>query len=229
VFRLIAADLLDTARVWLGATLVAAVAAATGVVVAGDVRTGGTAGLALYAISGTVVFSAVTTLVVLGSVTRLAVTLHQRSYALWLLVGLTPRHVRTVVQAQLALVALVGGTVGCAAAAPVLSPLFALCFADVPEPRHLRPTFDTPAAASMIAYVLLMVVLGGARAARRAARTPALRALREPEAPAQGMSTARWLTGAAAAAVLVSVVAGLPGKDTEHIGTPLMLIGPLTA
>ncbi|MFI7143034.1 FtsX-like permease family protein [Streptomyces massasporeus] len=234
MFRLILTDLLDTARIWLGATLVAAVAAVAGAVAASDVQTavqtGGTASLALYGISGTVIlFCAATTFVVLGTVIHLAVTLHQRSYALWQLVGLAPGHVRAVVQAQLGIIALVGGIAGCAAAAPAVGPLFRFCFADVPELRGVTPGFGPTAAGAVVIYVLLVVILGGARGARRAARTPALEALREPEAPSRTMNKTRWVTGAALAALLISVVAGLPDKEADQIASPLMLIGPLTA
>jgi putative ABC transport system permease protein len=234
VIRLILGDLIDNLRIWLGAALIAAVAAVVGAIVASDIQTatqvGGTAGLALYGISGTVIlFSAVTSVVVLGSITNLAVALHLRSYALWQLVGLGPQQVRRVVKAQLAVMALIGGAAGCAAAVPLLRPLFAFCFADVPQLRDITPAFSPVATGAVIAYVLVTVLLGGSRGARRAAQTPAIQALREPEAPTKGMSTTRWLTGAALFLILISIVVSLPGAEPEKAATSLMLIGPLTA
>ncbi|GAA2972709.1 ABC transporter permease [Streptomyces enissocaesilis] len=234
MIRLILGDLIDNLRIWLGAALIAAVAAVVGAIVASDIQTatqvGGTAGLALYGISGTVIlFSAVTSVVVLGSITNLAVALHQRSYALWQLVGLGPQQVRRVVKAQLALMALIGGAAGCAAAVPLLRPLFAFCFANVPQLRDITPAFSPVAVGAVIAYVLVTVLLGGSRGARRAAQIPAIQALREPEAPTKGMSTTRWLTGAALFLILVSIVVSLPGAEPEKAATSLMLIGPLTA
>jgi putative ABC transport system permease protein len=234
MLRLIVGDLIANGRIWLGAAVVAAVTALVGAVAASDIQTaaqiGGTAGLALYGISGTViVFSAVTTVVVLGSVTQLAIALQQRSYALWQLVGLGPDRVRVVVHAQLALMALIGGVAGCAAAVPLLAPLFSFGFADVAPLRDITPGFGPGAALATIGYVLLTVTLGGARGARRAAETPALHALREPEAVHRGMSRTRWLIGAALALTLGSVIAGLPGKNPDEAGTALLLIGPLAA
>jgi putative ABC transport system permease protein len=234
VIRLVLGDLIDNLRIWLGAALIAAVAAVVAAIVASNIQTaveiGGTAGLALYGISGTVIlFSAVTSVVVLGSVTNLAVALHQRSYALWQLVGLSPQRVRTVVQAQLALMALIGGAAGCAVAVPLLRPLFAFCFADVPQLRDVKPVFGPAAVGAVVGYVLVTVLLGGARGARRAAQTPAIQALREPEAPTRGMSTMRWFTGAALLLILISIAVSLPGADPEKAATSLMLIGPLAA
>ncbi|MGW0877061.1 hypothetical protein ACWD3Z_42365 [Streptomyces sp. NPDC002740] len=234
MYRLIIGDLIDNGRIWLGAALVAAMTALVGAVVASDIQTaaaiGGTAGLALYGISGTViVFSAVTTVVVLGSVTNLAVSLHQRSYALWQLIGLGPDRVRTVVQTQLALMGLVGGVGGCLLAIPLLTPLFSFTFADVPQLREVTPGFGPVAALAVILYVQFTVAFGGFRGASRAARTPAIQALREPGAVSRGMSKSRWLVGVALAITLGSIVFSLPGKTPDSAATSLMLVGPLTA
>ncbi|WP_030748673.1 FtsX-like permease family protein [Streptomyces sp. NRRL S-31] len=234
MLRLVLGDLIENLRIWVGAALVATVAAVVGAVVACDIQTalavGGTAGLALYGISGTVIlFAAVSTVVVLGSVTNLAVALHQRSYALWQLVGLGPDQVRTVVQVQIALMALLGAAAGSVIAIPLLRPMFAFCFADVPQLRDLTPVYSPAAAMAVIAYVLLTVLVGGTRGARRAGRTPAVQALRDPELPSRGMSAARWITSSALVLVLFSVIIGLPGKDPDEAATPLMLIGPLSA
>ncbi|MET8405465.1 hypothetical protein [Streptomyces sp900116325] len=234
MLRLVFGDLLDNLRIWLGAMLIAAVAGVVGAVVASDIQTavtvGGNAGLALYGISGTVIlFTAISTVVVLGAVTNLAVALHQRSYALWQLVGLGPGQVRAVVQAQIAVMALLGGAIGSVVAIPTLQPLFAFCFADVPELRDVTPQYGPAAAAAVVAYVLLTAVTGSMRGARRAGRTPAIQALREPDLPNRGMSPARWICAGALLLILSSVVFSLPGSVPDKAGTALILIGPLTA
>ncbi|GAA3021496.1 FtsX-like permease family protein [Streptomyces fulvorobeus] len=143
MIRLVLGYLIDNLRIWLGAALSAAVTAVVGAIAASDIQTateiGGTAGLALYGISGTVILlSALTSVVVLGSITNLAVALHQRSYALWQLVGLGPHQVRTVVQAQLAHMALIGGAAGCAVAVPLLRLLLRRCAAPAGRDAGIR-------------------------------------------------------------------------------------------
>ncbi len=232
MLRLVLGDLAQNLRIWLGAALVAAAAGLVGAIVASDIATaihvGGMAGLALYGISGTViVFSSVSTIVVLGSITNLAVTLQQRSYALWQLVGLGPGQVRTVVQAQIAVMGLLGGVTGALIAIPLLRPMFAFCFADVPALHEITPSYGFLAAAGTIVYVLATVVVGGMRGARRASRVPAIQALRDPEMPSRGMTMARWITAVALVAILGSIIISLPGSD--QASTALMLVAPLTA
>ncbi|MEV7098030.1 FtsX-like permease family protein [Amycolatopsis sp. NPDC051045] len=234
MLRLIFSDLLDNVRVWLGVLLVTAATAVVGAVVACDIETGlvtgGNVALALYGISSTmIVFSVAAALVVLGSVTALAVTLHQRAYALWQLVGLRPAHVRTVVHAQLATLAFTGGTAGCFLAAPVLRPLFRFSFATSPDFSSLRPSFGFVSAAAVVVFVVLLAVAASARGARRAAHTPVIRTLREADAPPVTMSRKRWVAAGAMVAVLVWLVSTLPGTDPGRMSAPLMLVGPLVA
>ncbi|WP_305783125.1 hypothetical protein [Symbioplanes lichenis] len=215
-------------RIWLGALLIAAVTAAPATVVAAGFRTavavGGTTALSLYAVGGTItVFVTVTALIVLGSVARLTVTLQGRSYALWQLVGIRPGLVRLVVTAQLLLVAVAGAAIGCAATVPVLGVLFRSAL-DLE-----RPLLGPVAAGSVIVFVAAVVLLGGGRSAGRAAHTPPIQTLREPELPERGMTAGRWVTAAATAAVLAAVLASLPGTADDRLGVPLMLLGPLAA
>ena len=82
----------------------------------------------MSAASVVVTFAAVTALVVLSSAADLAVSLQARSYALWQLVGIRPSLVGAVVLAQLAIVAVVGASIGCLIAAPLFRPIFDLVF-----------------------------------------------------------------------------------------------------
>ena len=234
MLRLVLADLVANARVWLGTLLVAAVTAAVGAVVAGDIATalevGGNEALALYGIGGLiVVLTAVTALIVVGAVTGLTVTLQQRAYALWQLVGIRPVLVRAVVTAQLLIVSLLGAVLGCLAAAPVLGPLFRYTFADSPDLARLQPTFGPVTAVPVILFVALVVTVGGSRSAGRAARTPPIRSLREADLPDRRMTVARWLAGVGTLGVVVAIVASLPGTGLDTMAVPLMLIGPLVA
>ena len=234
MFRLLVGDLVANARIWLGTALVAAVTAAVLAVDAALIETGaavgGDVGLALYGISGTVLLStAVAAVVVLGTVANLTVTLQQRGYALWQLVGLSTGRIRSVVSAQLLVVALLGGAVGCAVAAPALQPFYDVVFDGTPDLGGLRLRFGGVAAVSVVALVGVLVVLSGSRAAGRAGRVPVIRVLREPDPPRQRMGAARWSAAVAVLAVLVSVTSSLRSTPLDRLVTPLMLIAPLLA
>ncbi|MCO8272787.1 hypothetical protein M1L60_19515 [Actinoplanes sp. TRM 88003] len=234
MLRLIFSDLVANARIWLGALLIAAATATVGAVVASDIQTavaaGGNEALALYGISGTVaVFTLITALIVVGAVTDLTVTLQQRGYALWQLVGLRPGLVRLVVTAQLFVVSLLGGAVGCLLAVPLVQPLFRYAFSTSPELAGLTPTLTPAGAVPVVLFVAVVVTVGGFRGAGRAARTPPIQSLREVEPPDRRMTVARWLGGVATLLVVAAIVSTLPGTGLDTMAVPLMLISPLLA
>ncbi|GIF23583.1 putative ABC transport system permease protein [Actinoplanes tereljensis] len=228
MLELILGDLAGNVRVWLGALLVAAATGAVGAVVGSGFQTaiavGGDQALALYGLAGTILLlTVITALIVTGTVANLTVALQQRGYALWQLAGVAPGRVRAVVTTQLALVAVLGAAAGCVAASPALGPLWRLALSDV----DVR--FDAREAVPVIAVVVLVVTLGGARSAGRASRTPPIRSLREPELPDRSMSAGRWVTGLATLAITAAIVVSLPGRDPDRLTAPLTFVGPLTA
>lgn len=232
--RLIVSDLVANARIWLGALLIAATTAAVGTIVASDIQTaiqaGGVVALALYGLSGVIItFTVVTALIVVGSVANLTVALQQRAYALWQLIGVRPAYVRWIVTTQLASVALIGGASGCLAAAPAVGPLYRYAFAGSPDLAGVRPVFGPLAAVPVVLFVVVVVTLGGVRSAGRAARTPPIRSLREPELPDRRMNAGRWLGGSAAAVIAAGIITSLPGTDLDRLPVPLMLLAPLAA
>ncbi|WP_127507950.1 ABC transporter permease [Actinoplanes solisilvae] len=232
MLRLIVSDLTANARVWLGALLIAAAAATVGAMVASDIETalsaGGTTALALYGISGTIAaLTVITALIVVGTVTTLTVTLQQRAYALWQLIGLTPARIRLIVTTQLLAVSLLGAVLGCAAALPILQPLYAYAFTGSPDLSALHPRFTLSGALPVILFVAVVITIGGSRAAGRAAHTPPIQSLREASLPARRMTPARWLTGSLAVAIIAAITASLPGSTSPAV--PLTLIAPLTA
>jgi len=234
VLKLIFSDLLAGARVWLGTLLIAAATGAVAAVAAAEVQTaariGGNAGLALYAISGTVlVFTATTAIVVLGATTTLAVALRQRGYALWLLIGVRPAQVTGVVVAQVVLVALAGAVAGCAVVVPVLPAFFRFSFTGSSGLDGVEPSFGLVAAASSVLFVTVVVVLGGVRGALRAGAAPVLHALREPDLPRRRMTASRALTAVLLAAAVTGLVTSLPTTAPDKLSVPLMLIAPVTA
>ena len=234
MLRLIFSDLAANFRIWAGTLVVALATGAVTTVAAAEIetaaRTGGDSGLALYAISGTVLlFATLTTVIVLGSISNLAVALQQRPYALWQLVGIRPALIRLVVLTQLLIVALAGGAAGCAVTAPALPALFRFFLAGASGLDGLRPRFGVVAAGSVVAFVTVVVVVSGARAAGRASRVPALQSLREPDLPRRRMGVLRWLNALVLLAILVSVLSSLPGSAADRLATPLMIVAPLTA
>src|SRR5690348_3235017 len=192
MLRLIFSDLVANARIWLGALLIATATATVGAVVASDIQTavaaGGNEALALYGISGTVAaFTVITALIVVGAVTNLTVTLQQRGYALWQLVGLRPGLIRLVVTTQLALVSLLGGLAGCLLAVPLVQPLFRYAFSSSPELAELTAKLTPAGAVPVVLFVAVVITVGGFRGAGRAARTPPIQSLREVEPPDRRM------------------------------------------
>ncbi|GAA0490161.1 hypothetical protein Ade02nite_24320 [Paractinoplanes deccanensis] len=232
--KLVLSDLVANARVWLGTFLIAAATALVGAVVAGDIATalavGGDEALALYGISGVVAaFTIVTALIVVGSVAGLTVTLQQRGYALWQLVGIRPALVRTVVTSQLLVVSLLGAVLGCLVALPVLGPLHRYAFAGSPELEPLHPRFGLAAAIPVVLFVVVVLTIGGSRSAGRASRTPPIQSLREIEPPDRRMTVGRWVGGIATLGIVAAIVSTLPGTGPDTLAVPLMLIAPLVA
>ncbi|WP_250009258.1 hypothetical protein [Actinoplanes sp. M2I2] len=234
MLRLIVSDLLANARIWLGTLLIATATAAVGAVAASDIQTaieaGGTVALALYAISGVMIaFTTITALIVAGSVAGLTVSLQLRAYALWQLVGVRPAYVRIVVTTQLALVALIGGTLGCLAALPALGPLYRYALAESPDLGELHPAFGAGAAVPVVLFVIAVVTLAGTRSAGRAAHTPPIRSLHEIDRPDQRMNFARAMAGLATLVIIAGILVSLPATALEQLSVPLMLIAPLVA
>ncbi|WP_433132506.1 hypothetical protein ACQPWW_13320 [Micromonospora sp. CA-240977] len=230
--RLVFADLLDNARIWFGLFAVTALTAVVTAVVAAAIETGvvvgGFVALALYAISGTMLmFGAVTAFVVLGSVAGLAVTLQQRAYALWQVIGLRPAHVRRIVLAQVAIVALAGGMSGCLIARPVLGPLFRFGFSAGTGIAGLDVKFGLLSATVVVVFVVLLALAAGAKGARRAARTEVIATLREADAPPAAMNAKRWVGGGLLLVLLSGISLSLPDTNADKLSAPLMLIGAL--
>ncbi|WP_033337725.1 ABC transporter permease family protein [Catenuloplanes japonicus] len=233
MLTLIVRDFAANLRIWVGALLVAAATAAVGTVVAAEIQTaveiGGMPGLALASVSGTVLlFGTVAAMIVLSSVTTLTVSLQQRAYALWQLIGIRPGHVRLVVTAQLVIVAVLGGIAGCLAAAPGLPALFRFVFADATGMPEIHPRFGVVAALGVLAFVVTVVLTAGGRAARRAAGTAPIDLLRRPDTPDAGLGAGRWIAGLTSLALATLMISTLP-SDPEKLTTPLMALAPLTA
>jgi putative ABC transport system permease protein len=238
VLRLILSDLRQNAGIWIGALVVSAATAAAAAIAAGMLETGfavigaGTptellraGGLATLA-SLVVVLTIVAVTAVLGSVTRLTIDLQRRGYALWQLVGVPSRTVTAVVRLQLAVVALVGSTIGCLVVAPFVPAFLHFGLSESDGLRDLDERFGPTSAVSVVLAVTVVVVLSSLRPSRRAGLVRPIEVLREPESIRTRTTWTRW-----AASAVALLLAGLLTSSIVDAGVrtggQVLLIGPL--
>lgn len=209
MIRLVLADLAAQARVWLGVFAVTIVTGFVGTMAAGLIETGivhgGRVQEGLSSTSAAVImFTAVTALIVLSSTVNLTVALQRRSHALWQLVGIRPALVAWVVLTQLGIVGALGAAVGCLIALPVFPPLFVWVFREWTEMQGISLHLGAVSVLVVVASIVVVMLLGGLRGARRASRTPPIEALRDPEPPRVKMG---WFRIVLAVLVLGGTVA----------------------
>jgi putative ABC transport system permease protein len=232
MLRLVINDLAENLRIWVGALVVTAAAAAALSVAIGLLQTGAGAALreqlALTVLaSAVIVFSVVATTVVISSVTRLTITLQRRSYALWQLIGVAPALVVTVVRGQLVIVALFGAVLGIALTAPFVPAFLEFGLSASSGLQHVHGRFDLVGALWTVGAVVLIVWLSGLRPSRRAARVRAIEALRNPSPRDAGMTWGRWFAAALTLLLAGSMLAALTTSDPRTGGSSVLLIGPM--
>lgn len=229
--RLVFAELRAGWASWVGVVFVAAVASLACGVAISLLETGIHAGQKyLEGFSGgtaaILMFSAPAAIAVTAAITRLAVDLGRPGYARWQLAGVGPVQTAGVVLAQLFVAGLVGGAIGFGATTLVAGPVIHSAFADGSGEYAAIPVVTGPLTAGVaIPATVVLVLLGGLRAARAAGRTPALAALREPEARAKRMRWWRWLLLAAAVAGAAWFFSAVFQARTT---TELLMTAPLT-
>jgi len=189
IARLIVTDLVAGWRTWLGAFVVLVLSGVVALVCAGDVSTASAMGdteQAAALANHAKIYAGMNAPVVIGGVAVLVgfVVRSQRTrHALWQFAGLTPRLVAAVVLGQVATVALL--TLGVAAL--VVVPFLDLLLNGLSGPVRSDPDVALvtvtlapgPVAVAALVHIGTAVV-SAAVAARRAARTPALHAVRAP-------------------------------------------------
>jgi putative ABC transport system permease protein len=238
VLRLVLSDLRQNAGIWIGALVVSAATAAAAAIAAGMLETGfaiigsggptdllRAGGLTTLA-SLVVVLTIVAVTAVLGSVTRLTIDLQRRGYALWQLVGVPSRTVTAVVRLQLAVVALVGSTIGCLVVAPFVPAFLHFGLSESDGLRDLDERFGPTSAVSVVLAVTVVVVLSSLRPSRRAGLVRPIEVLREPESIRTRTTWTRW-----AASAVALLLAGLLTSSIVDAGVrtggQVLLIGPL--
>jgi putative ABC transport system permease protein len=232
IVRLIAADLVDSWRVWLGALAVSIAASlgasVPGVLVVTGLNIPGVPGIALLSIAGTVLaFTVVAVVVVLTSVMRLTVSLLAPTYALWQLAGVTPGTVAVTLMAQLAVVAAAGGTIGAALGAMSAPPLVTTWLHGAVGLSMVRP-ISTPAGSFGVAVVTTVIaMLAGIGAAVRAGRTPPVAVMRTDEGvDRRGRTVVRVLLVATLSALALQMILTIPGA-LQTGAAQALLVGPV--
>ena len=154
--------------------------------------------------SNLITYSGLSVAVVISTTLALTVAAQARSHALWKIIGIPSRRIRRIILAQIGVVGLLGGLIGALLSAPVTR-WYLLTWrelelypADMPV---IMPVFAPPLT---IGLTTAFSLLGGLGAARRAASTPELQALREAVAPAARTRVWQWVV---AGVLLLGVVA----------------------
>lgn len=154
--------------------------------------------------SNLITYSGLSVAVVISTTLALTVAAQARSHALWKIIGIPSRRIRRIILAQIGVVGLLGGLIGALLSAPVTR-WYLLTWrelelypADMPV---IMPVFAPPLT---IGLTTAFSLLGGLGAARRAASTPEMQALREAVAPAARTRVWQW---AVAGVLLLGMVA----------------------
>jgi len=154
--------------------------------------------------SNLITYSGLSVAVVISTTLALTVAAQARSHALWKIIGIPSRRIRRIILAQIGVVGLLGGLIGALLSAPVTR-WYLLTWrelelypADMPV---IMPVFAPPLT---IGLTTAFSLLGGLGAARRAASTPEMQALREAVAPAARTRVWQWVV---AGVLLLGMVA----------------------
>ncbi|MEV6488115.1 FtsX-like permease family protein, partial [Actinoplanes sp. NPDC051633] len=166
---------------------------------------------------------------VVGSTCALSAAQRRREIGLLRAVGATPGQVRRLMYAEtlvLAAVAgLAGAPLGALAALPMAGPLIRTGM----EPAGFTVTVQPLALAAAYATGIVVALAGVWSVARRAARIPALDALREAAVEKRPMTPARWVAGLLGLAGGVALLAAVPSlpvdtQSTAGLGAAMLLL-----
>lgn len=225
-------------RSWAGLVVVAAIAGLAigvgGSFLETGIRMGGRRGTGISGVSSMIlVFSGVSAIGVTSSVARLAVDLGRAGYARWQLAGVAPRQVGVIVLTQVVVLSMFGAALGLAMTVFAAPFLMRLAFGGATSGfADVQAVVGPITALFVFCGVPAVTLLGGVPAARRAARTPALEALRSSEPQAGRMRWWRWLLFAllvAAAAAAVSSWTSFAALATPEDRNTLLSQTPLIA
>ncbi|SJN15592.1 putative ABC transporter integral membrane protein [Microbacterium esteraromaticum] len=207
MIRLAFAELRTDVRVWIGPLLVASVASAFVYLAAVYWWTlGTTSGAELIESFGSTVdearagsyvvyvSTAIPAIAVLGSTSAATIAAFSTRIARWRLAGATPRQVRAGITVQVLVVNTIGTAAGIAIATPLRQPAVDLLVRMVTRGDYTIPVDSTPTAALVaLAGSTLVCYLASFMPARRAARIPAVHAVRDTTERTKTMPVSRWI------------------------------------
>lgn len=173
-------------------------------------------------------FSLPSGIIVVSAVARLAVDLNLAAYARWQLAGVGPAQTAFIVVAQLAASGFIGAIVGFAATTYVAPRFIRAVFAEDSATTWSTVHSAGPLTAGIVVpLTVLVTIAGGARAARAAARTSPLVALREPEVHGKTMRWWRWVLLAIVTFASASGIAAPFQADARSTVISLMPLLPV--
>ena len=153
--------------------------------------------------SNLVTYVGLATTVVISTTLALTVAAQQRSHALWKVIGIPGPRIRSIILRQVSVVGVTGGLIGGLLALPATR-LYLTTWREMrmfPEELPLSmPAFGVPLT---VLITTLFCLLGGLGAARRAASTPEMQALREAGTPTSRTRLWQWIV---AGVLLIGVV-----------------------
>lgn len=198
MMRLALAELRDHLNVWAGGLVVTLCCGAVGAWAASFAEmaagSSGAAAVTLHDASTMVLsFSLVAAVPVLAATANLTVAASREAYARWQLVGVRPGTVRAVVVAQMAVVGVMGAGVGFMLGGLLFGPLYSYVMASSPRALAVAPLVGWGRLPAVVLTVACVFVCAGLGAARRAAMTSPMEALRAPEPRRVGLTWVRVL------------------------------------
>lgn len=164
--------------------------------------------------SNLVGYAGLSVAVVVSSTLALTVTAQARSHALWKIIGIPSRRIRSIILAQTGIIGLLGGLIGGLVALPSTG-WYLLTWRDLQtypaDMPVIMPVFALPLT---IAITAAFCILGGLGAARRAATTPEMQALREAVTPAARTRIWQWIVaGLFLFSVVMVLITALTNPD----------------
>jgi putative ABC transport system permease protein len=234
---LLVAELRAHWRLWWAAAaaiLAAAIVAALDAsLVATAATVGGRRGSDLASANSLIImFNGVTAIVVVSSVSTLAVALQRRQHALWQLVGVTPRRVSGIVLGQVAVLGMFCAVAGILVSVPLRQPVFDLLVSTmgwVASDAGRRAELPLAATCWTVAIVVVVTIAGALRGARRAANVRAIEALHDDEHRQRRMGWGRWIVVGVCVAAGVPITLSLALDPGDATVSTVPLLGPVLA
>ncbi|MFI5911086.1 FtsX-like permease family protein [Dactylosporangium sp. NPDC051541] len=237
MIRLAVAELRADWRLWIGPLMVTTIAAAliavaaghwwavdTPAVAAAAARAGTTVAEVRAAAYILYVCTALAAVVVLGTVSSATIDAMRVRIARWRLTGAQPLQVGLVILLHVAAIGVAGTAAGFGIALAATEPVVNLLVATVTGAgTHVDATPGPPVLAFTLALTVAVCVAGAVGPARRAARVPAVEAVRAPAPTRHGMSAGRWVLTGLGVLAIGGMVAASIGVNGAMRGDPELI------